>query len=430
MTRLAPWTAGLTLAVAIGTPMILACSPREPSGPSAGRPAAAQTCAAGILNPIVPNARLGRKANGRPWVVAYLAEGYQDPSTFSKRVDDFATVLDGDAYFSRYQGWFQHVDVPLQSCDEGVTNTTQARKTALMLQANGKYSRCYYDLTESFAKQVGLAAQEIPDLKSIVVVANRQYAEAEGCTFGDLVVIAESTEARTLRHEFGHVVAGLYDEVDGENIWLGSPIDGPNCTSYGTGASWPPREKGCGTYENLYRAQQACRMHKAIGEEDSLCTPCNTALQKARAAHLRAGSGHGGQVQLILRLYEKQGKWHAQVVGRHAFPEPPKLEVEQRSEFVVALRSGAKEFECVASPAQNGTRGRAYSSDGTDRDSVTDGLIAVLQCPAASFADVPEEFIEHENMEVGRLKQRTHERLSPRVFNRWWSSQDSPLLRQ
>jgi hypothetical protein len=399
---------------------------------------AGRTCAAGPLNTIAPERRpgTGNLVANKPWVIGWLGEGYTRPSQLIPAVDKLEKDLRSDPFFGKhYDGWFTRVDVPLESCEPGVSSEGNGKKTALMLKANYSYEECNYDFTEALSRQVGLAAQDIEDLASIVIVANRESTQTGACVFGDLVVLTKSTNKQTLRREFGHLVGGLFDEREGDKVWPdNAPLKGPNCATTSSGVSWLPGQPGCADYANLVRKGDLCRMCRPT-DDPALCVLCRETLTESIKTYGSAPHGNPEPYyQLIVRLYEEGGQRRAQVVGKKAFKGIPRTGSKQRSELIVGLQNAAREVVCVASPAQDRLRqARAYIRTSDTDDKVNeknvenDGLLLIFQCPASRFlpGGVPETFVEDESMQVLQTTMRDQGStiITPQRFRVRWSAE-------
>jgi hypothetical protein len=130
--------------------------------------------------------------------------------------------------------------------------------------------------------EVDRAAANVPGATHIVVIGNHDYTF--GCKHDNWVYIATGAVGQqVLHHEFGHLIAGLYDEFalpDFAELSPKAPIKRLNCSTDVAQPHWGQLDNllKCGLYgQNIIHPQRMCRMG---AHGDWFCVVCKYEMEK------------------------------------------------------------------------------------------------------------------------------------------------------
>lgn len=157
---------------------------------------------------------------------------------------------------------------------------------------------CYFRFTESNSAMniVGteelVAARDPGAYRYIVIYGEDEYV---GCARNKVMFIDLRTTPKTIKHEMGHALGGLYDErrelIDRSTLMA----DDANCTTKVADPPWKtiypaPAQTGCDTSPALYHPSQRCIMISP-GTTKYFCNVCKPLLEKLFADWRKASSG-------------------------------------------------------------------------------------------------------------------------------------------
>lgn len=124
-----------------------------------------------------------------------------------------------------------------------------------------------------------VAARDPGAYRYVVVYGAYKYV---GCARNKVMFIDLRTTAKTIKHEMGHALGGLYDER-GEAVNRSTlKADDANCTMASADPPWKPvyplPQPGCDTSPALYHPSDSCIMISP-GRTESFCKVCTPLLE-------------------------------------------------------------------------------------------------------------------------------------------------------
>ena len=241
-------------------------------------------------------------------VFVVLGDGYAEADQATYRSDVQRLVVNGvlaNDVYAENQRAFNVYRADLVSAESGVSTPSQTKDTALKLVFTGQWSSCWISESDESAALISAAVSGI-DYKYILLMCNE--SEFGGCRRGSRMYITSGVDWDLVAHEYGHSIAGLYDEYDtpyGE--YTGPEINEANCSNVldrervvwraliaaetpipttlggGVGANTVGMFEGCNTYRTgIYRPADNCLMRES--GQDSVppfCPVCRPILTSA-----------------------------------------------------------------------------------------------------------------------------------------------------
>jgi hypothetical protein len=257
-------------------------------------------------------------ADGEKLTFVVLGDGYAqaDQSKFADDVDRLVVkgVFGHDFYKSNYAA-FNVYRIDLVSKDSGVSHLDETRDTALKVIYSGDWNRCWLEESSETDQLIVNAIAGVSKIDFVLVIANE--GGYGGCQRGGRLYITAGDEWDVVAHEYGHGIAGLYDEYSVSGTYTAPPINVKNCSTVKDrkGVSWsrlidattpvptdslttldPNRTvglfTGCDYAENgIYRPVQNCRMKT---NTPAFCPVCLGLMSRAVARYLPPPPGNGG----------------------------------------------------------------------------------------------------------------------------------------
>lgn len=253
---------------------------------------------------------------GGPIVVAVLADNFTaaEQNDFEEATANLFTyglfadsVLDASGhwqpgFYRTHQGAFT-----VKTFFEPV-NAHGSSKYGFLLAPRTNCSIAWDEGVKSTAAEVERAAANVPGATHIVVIGNHDYTF--GCKNDNWVYIATGAVGQQLlHHEFGHLIAGLYDEFALPDFATlphpDAPIRRLNCSTDVANPHWGNLANlpGCGLYgRSIIHPQHMCRMG---AHGDAFCVVCNgemqneiKCLENPRASCGSAASTGGGPLRV------------------------------------------------------------------------------------------------------------------------------------
>lgn len=252
--------------------------------------------------------------DGEKLVFAVLGDGYTtaEQQKFDSDVDNLLIkgVFSHDFYKANFNA-FNVYRIDLVSQQSGVSSPTFVKNTALKVIYNGKWAKCWLEESADTDSLItdSINIGKAPDF--VIIVANE--ANYGGCRRGNRLYVTSGDPWDVVAHEYGHAVAGLYDEysVSGQGHYNGPAINVLNCSTVldGKNVVWskfidgrttlptdgirnldPNRTvgefKGCNYAETgIYRPVQECRMNSNTPE---FCPVCLAELERRVKPYLSA----------------------------------------------------------------------------------------------------------------------------------------------
>jgi hypothetical protein len=170
--------------------------------------------------------------DGEKLTFVVMGDGYAaaDQTKFSQDVDKLVTngVFGHDFYKDNIEA-FNLYRVDLISKQSGVSSLKFSKNTALKVIYSGRWDRCWLEGSPDTDQ---LIAQAMPATKIdyVLVIANENgYG---GCRRGSRLFVTSGSPWDVVAHEYGHGIAGLYDEysVSGAGVYSGDSINVKNCS--------------------------------------------------------------------------------------------------------------------------------------------------------------------------------------------------------
>jgi hypothetical protein len=170
--------------------------------------------------------------DGEKLVFVVLGDGYAMADQAKFKADVQKLVLGGvfahDFYKDNLKA-FNVYRVDLVSSQSGVSSLTYKKNTALKVVYSGQWSRCW--LEESAATDSLITnAIKVAKYDFVLIMANENgYG---GCRRSSRLYITSGDPWDVVAHEYGHGIAGLYDEysVPHAGSYTGDPVNNNNCS--------------------------------------------------------------------------------------------------------------------------------------------------------------------------------------------------------
>lgn len=173
-------------------------------------------------------------SDGEKLVFVVLGDGYSasaaDQSKYESDVNKL--VVDGvfghDFYKDNIAA-FNVYRVNLVSKESGVSTPKYKKNTALKVIFSGKWNRCWLEESADTDKLITNAIA-VPKYDFVLIMAN---VEAYGgCRRGSRLYVTSGDTWDVVAHEYGHGIAGLYDEysVPGTGKYSKDPLNDKNCS--------------------------------------------------------------------------------------------------------------------------------------------------------------------------------------------------------
>ena len=176
---------------------------------------------------------LDHGSDGEKLVFVVLGDGYTAGDQQKYELDVKTLVLDGvfghDFYKDNIDA-FNIYRVDLISSQSGVSRPTFAKNTALRVIYSGDWNRCWLEPSDDTDERITNAIN-VKKYDFVLIVANESgYG---GCRRGSRLYVTSGDPWDVVAHEYGHGIAGLYDEysADGGGAYTGDPVNNLNCST-------------------------------------------------------------------------------------------------------------------------------------------------------------------------------------------------------
>lgn len=170
--------------------------------------------------------------DGERLTFAVLGDGYAigEQAAFAADVDRLVIkgVLAHD-FYKDHQQVFNVYRVDLVSGDSGVSAPTFIKDTALRVVYNGQWQRCWLEESTETDERIVDATRPIPKVDYVLVIANE--AGFGGCRRGSRLYVTRGVGWDVVAHEYGHGIAGLFDEYSVQGVHEKPPINVKNCST-------------------------------------------------------------------------------------------------------------------------------------------------------------------------------------------------------
>jgi hypothetical protein len=174
-------------------------------------------------------------------VVLALAEGYSAAEQVKFNTDLRDLLVNGalghDALGTDATA-FNVYAVGLESRDSGVSHPGTNRETALNITFTGEWSHCYFMDGAQTTNRIDQAIRSLRNVEKfdfIFILVNE--AGYGGCRRGNTVYVTSGTAWPVTAHEFGHLVADLYDEYSNPGEYGGPDINRKNISNSNRGVA-------------------------------------------------------------------------------------------------------------------------------------------------------------------------------------------------
>jgi len=181
--------------------------------------------------------------DGEKLTFVVLGDGYaaSDQAKYAQDVDRLVVngVLGHDFYKDNVSA-FNVYRVDLVSKDSGVSTLTETRDTALKVVYSGDWNRCWLEESAETDQLIVDATAEVQKADFVLVVANE--GGYGGCQRGGRLYITSGDDWDVVAHEYGHGIAGLFDEYSVGGTYTDAPVNIKNCSTVldRKGVSWRP----------------------------------------------------------------------------------------------------------------------------------------------------------------------------------------------
>jgi hypothetical protein len=246
-------------------------------------------------------------------VIVVLGDGYAQADQAKYRSDVRRLVVNGvlahDVYGDNRRA-FNVYRVDLVSAESGVSTPAQEKDTALKLIYNGDWNSCWFDTSPQSGALIRAAVRGI-DHNFVLLICNE--GEFGGCQSGKRMYITSGINWDLVAHEYGHAIAGLYDEyVEKNKTYTGPRINAGNCSTVldrdkvvwgslidaatpiptkpegSVGPATVGMFEGCNAYKKkIYRPAENCLMRESEqNPPPPFCPVCRPLMTTALARHL------------------------------------------------------------------------------------------------------------------------------------------------
>jgi hypothetical protein len=171
--------------------------------------------------------------DGEKLTFVVLGDGYalEDQTKFASDVDTLVVhgVFGHDFYKDSISA-FNVYRVALISKESGVSTLKFKKNTALKVIFSGRWDRCWLEESQDTDELITQAANQVKKYDYVLVIANEDgYG---GCRRGSRLYVTSGSPWNVVAHEYGHGIAGLYDEysAQGGGAYSGERINVKNCS--------------------------------------------------------------------------------------------------------------------------------------------------------------------------------------------------------
>jgi len=170
--------------------------------------------------------------DGEKLVFVVLGDGYAAGDQQQYEADVDKLVLNGvfaHDFYKDNKAAFNIYRVNLVSQESGVSSLTFRRNTALKVIYSGVWNRCWLEETPGETDKLITDAINIKKYDFVLIIANvNKYG---GCRRGNRLYITSGDDWNVVAHEYGHGIAGLYDEYSaGKGQYREERINVKNCS--------------------------------------------------------------------------------------------------------------------------------------------------------------------------------------------------------
>ncbi|HEX8291558.1 MAG TPA: M64 family metallopeptidase [Pyrinomonadaceae bacterium] len=294
-------------------------------------------------------------------VIVVLGDGYAQADQAKYRDDVRRLVVNGvlahDVYGDNRRA-FNVYRVDLVSAETGVSTPTKTKDTALKLVYTGKWNSCWIRPSAQTTARIKAAVKGI-DYNLVLLVCNENGFG--GCQSSNRMYITSGINWDLVAHEYGHAIAGLFDEyVEKNEDYPGPAINNGNCSTVldrgevvwksliaaatqvptklggGVGAATVGMFEGCNAYKKkIYRPADNCLMRESDqNPPPPFCPVCRPLMTAALAPYLppNPGGGHAGHNDATGGEAEIMGEGNKDAGGSYLFVE---LSITPDGEFEV-----------------------------------------------------------------------------------------------
>jgi hypothetical protein len=179
--------------------------------------------------------------DGEKLTFVVLGDGYAagDQGKFAQDVDRLVVngVFGHDFYKDNFSA-FNVYRVDLVSKESGVSTLTETRDTALRVLYSGDWDRCWLEESAQTDQLIIDATAGVQKADFVLIIANE--GGYGGCQRGGRLYITSGDDWDVVGHEYGHGIAGLYDEYSVGGTYTKPPINIKNCSTVldRTSVSW------------------------------------------------------------------------------------------------------------------------------------------------------------------------------------------------
>ncbi|MGB2678395.1 MAG: M64 family metallopeptidase [Candidatus Acidiferrum sp.] len=179
--------------------------------------------------------------DGEKLTFVVLGDGYAagDQAKYAQDVQRLVVNgVFGHDFYKENVSAFNVYRVDLVSKDSGVSTLTDSRDTALKVVYSGDWNRCWLEESAETDQLIIDATGGVKKADFILIVANE--GGYGGCQRGGRLYITAGDNWDVVAHEYGHGIAGLYDEYTVGGIYTDPPINIKNCSTVldRNGVSW------------------------------------------------------------------------------------------------------------------------------------------------------------------------------------------------
>lgn len=246
-------------------------------------------------------------------VIVVLGDGYAQADQAKYRNDVQRLVVNGVLAHNVYgdnRRAFNVYRADLVSAESGVSTPALEKDTALKLIYTGEWESCWINPSPQTGGLIRAAVRGI-DYNFVLLICNE--SDFGGCQSGKRMYITSGINWDLVAHEYGHAIAGLYDEyVEKNEAYAGPRINAGNCSTVldrnkvvwralidastpiptkpggAVGAAMVGMFEGCNAYEKkIYRPADNCLMRESDqNPPPPFCPVCRPLMTTALAPHL------------------------------------------------------------------------------------------------------------------------------------------------
>jgi hypothetical protein len=165
--------------------------------------------------------------------------------------------------------------------------TAEGKPSLPAFSYHGDPADCYFTWDKTTLDgiyDIGKASGGAFDRYLVVHHPETQPTVYGGCAVDDVMFVTDNVFPKTMAHEMGHAMVGLYDE-NGSDAHDGQfCLKWRNCATSRTDLPWTPQsqtgpEAGCDGFNDLFHPTATCRMIKA--NESTFCHVCLDYIHEA-----------------------------------------------------------------------------------------------------------------------------------------------------